>query len=80
MVEALDKTDLEVPYGRLRFDPKTHKALVTDDPKTGMVTGWFQWQKKGVYVKGLDIHTKRVFIWPPAAATGKIVLPPWKKK
>ncbi len=79
VVAALYKTDLSVPYGRLRFDAKSHKALVTDNPKTGMVTGWFQWQKKGVYVRGLGVHTRRVFVWPPAAATGSLKRPPWKK-
>lgn len=78
VVEALYKTDLEVPYGRLRFDPKSHKAVVTDNPKTGMVTGWFQWQKQGVNVMG--VHTRRVFVWPPAAATGELKLPSWIKK
>ncbi len=75
---ALQKTDLEAPYGRLRFDPKRHSALVTDDPKTGMVTMWCQWQSQEVTVMGRK--TRKVCIWPSAAATGKLIVPPWLKK
>jgi branched-chain amino acid transport system substrate-binding protein len=67
--EALLKTDLECPFGRARFNPKTHQIAITDDPKTGAVTLWSQWQKPG----------ERVAVWPPAAATGKLQLPAWKK-
>ncbi len=74
---ALHKTDLEVPYGRLKFDPKRHSALVTDDPKTGMTTMWAQWQSKEVKVMGRQ--TRRVCVWPPAAATGKVIIPNWIK-
>lgn len=77
VVGALYKTDLKVPYGRLRFDPKGHDATVTDNPDTGMVTMWLQWQAAGVDVMGT--HSKRVCVWPPAAANGEVKLPPWRK-
>jgi branched-chain amino acid transport system substrate-binding protein len=77
VVEALYKTDLQVPYGRLRFDPKGHDAIVTDDPQTGMVTMWLQWQSAGVEVMGG--HSKRVCVWPPVAANGELKLPPWRR-
>lgn len=75
VVKALYNTDLEVPYGKLRFDPESHDAIVTDDPKTGMVTSWLQWQSEGVEVMGR--HVKRVAIWPPVTATGSIKFPSW---
>lgn len=78
VVKALYKTDLEVSYGRLLFDPKTHSPIVTDDPKTGAVTMWLQWQSAGVEVMG--ITSKRVAIWPPAAAVGELKYAPWMKK
>lgn len=77
VVKALYKTDLEVPYGRLRFDPKSHDVIATGNPETGMVTMWSQWQAAGVDVMGT--HSRRVCVWPPAAATGEVKLPPWKK-
>ncbi len=76
VVEALYKTDLQVPYGRLRFDHKGHDAVITDDPETGMVTMWLQWQSAGVDVMGR--HSRRVCVWPPSAANGQLKLPPWK--
>ncbi len=52
-------------------------AVVTDDPETGMVTMWLQWQSEGVEAMGR--HSRRVCVWPPAAANGNLKLPPWKK-
>lgn len=77
VVDALYETDLEVPYGKLRFDKKGHDAVVTDNPATGMVTMWLQWQAEGV--KAMGRHSRRVCVWPPAAANGEVKLPPWKK-
>ena len=55
-------------YGRMKFDPKTHQIIPSLDPKVGAVTGIIQWQ-----------NGKRVQIFPPATAEGKVMLPPWMK-
>jgi branched-chain amino acid transport system substrate-binding protein len=55
-------------YGRMRFDKKNHQIIPSLDPKDGAVTGIIQWQKD-----------KRVQVFPPKAATGKVQLPPWMK-
>ncbi|MDY7037717.1 MAG: ABC transporter substrate-binding protein [Thermodesulfobacteriota bacterium] len=68
--EALLKIDMNAPYGKVRFDPKTHQIMITDDPETGAVCCWIQWQKPG----------KRICVWPPAGAMGKIQYPPWMKQ
>jgi len=68
VVKALESIDLMGVYGRIRFDPKTHQVIPANDPKEGAVGTMFQWQKG-----------KRVVIWPPSIATGKILLPPWMK-
>jgi len=78
VAKAFYTTDLEVPWGKLRFHPKGHDAIVTNDPKTGMVTMWMQWQSQGVEVMGR--HSKRVCVWPPAASVGKIIFPPWANR
>ena len=67
--KALLTTDMKAPYGRVRFDPKTHQILITDDPNTGAVTDWIQWQKPG----------KRMCVWPPAGAMAEIQFPAWMK-
>jgi branched-chain amino acid transport system substrate-binding protein len=69
VVAALKKTDLMGVYGRIRFDPKNNQIIPSLDPKEGAVGTIFQWQAG-----------KRVVVFPPKIATGKILLPPWMKK
>jgi branched-chain amino acid transport system substrate-binding protein len=69
VVAALKKTDLMGVYGRIRFDPKSNQIIPSLDPKEGAVGTIFQWQ-----------DGKRVVVFPPKIATGKILLPPWMKK
>ena len=66
VVTALEQTDLMGVYGRIRFDPKSHQIIPATDPKDGAVGTIFQWQ-----------DGKRVVVYPPSIATGKILLPPW---
>jgi branched-chain amino acid transport system substrate-binding protein len=68
VVTALENQDLMGVYGRMRFDKKTHQIIPSSDPKEGAVTGIIQWQAG-----------KRVQIFPPKVAEGKIMLPPWMK-
>jgi branched-chain amino acid transport system substrate-binding protein len=68
VVKALESIDMMGVYGRIRFDPKSHQVLPSTNPKEGAVGSVFQWQKG-----------KRVAFWPPAAAVGKLRLPPWMK-
>ncbi len=69
VVAALEKTDLMGVYGRIRFNPKTHQVIPSNDPNEGAVGTIFQWQKG-----------KRVVVFPPKIATGEVKLPPWMKK
>lgn len=69
VITALENGDIMGVYGRMRFDKKTHQVIPSMDPKEGAVTGIIQWQKG-----------KRVQIFPPKTAEGKVVLPPWMKK
>lgn len=69
VVEAMKKTDLMGVYGRVRFDPQTNQIIPSLDPEEGAVGTIFQWQ-----------DGKRVVVFPPAIATGDILLPPWMKK
>lgn len=68
LITALEKTDLQGVRGTLRFD-KNHQIVYGYDPKTSVLGNWVQWQ-----------DGKRVTIFPEAAATGKIKMPPWLKK
>lgn len=68
VIAALESQDLMGVYGRMRFDKKTHQIVHSWDPKEGAVTGMIQWQAG-----------KRVQIFPPKVAEGKILLPPWMK-
>lgn len=68
LIAALQKTNLPVVRGTLRFD-ENHQIVYGYDPKTSVLGCWVQWQ-----------DGKRVQIFPDAAATGKIKLPPWMKK
>jgi branched-chain amino acid transport system substrate-binding protein len=69
VVAALEKTDMEGVYGRIRFDPKSHQVIPALDPKEGAVGTILQWQAG-----------KRVVVFPKSIATGEIKLPPWMKK
>jgi branched-chain amino acid transport system substrate-binding protein len=69
VVAALEKTDLMGVYGRIRFNPKTHQVIPSNDPKEGAVGTIFQWQAG-----------KRVVVFPAKIATGEVKLPPWMKK
>ena len=69
VVAALEKTDLMGVYGRIRFDPKSHQVIPSNDPKEGAVGSILQWQKG-----------KRVVVYPKSIAKGEILLPPWMKK
>jgi branched-chain amino acid transport system substrate-binding protein len=67
VVKALEGIDLMGGvYGRIRFDPKSHQVIPSQDPNEGAVTGVFQWQ-----------DGKRVVFWPNAGATGTLKLPNW---
>ena len=68
VVKALEQTDIMGVYGRIRFDKKSHQIIPSLDPKEGAVGSIFQWQKG-----------KRVVIFPPRIAKGKILLPPWMR-
>ena len=69
VVAAMEKTDIMGVYGRLRFDPKSHQVIPSNDPKEGAVGSILQWQAG-----------KRVVVYPKSIAKGEIQLPPWMKK
>ncbi len=66
LITALEKTDKISVYGRIRFDPKSHQVIASNDPKEGAVGTWFQWQ-----------DGKRIVVWPPTISMGNIKIPPW---
>ncbi len=68
VVAALESIDLMGVYGRIRFDPKSHQVIPSTDPEEGAVGGVIQWQ-----------DGQRVTVWPEAAATGTLRLPPWMR-
>jgi branched-chain amino acid transport system substrate-binding protein len=68
VVKGLEESDIMGVYGRMRFDKKTHQIIPSLDPKEGAVTGIIQWQQGN-----------RVQVFPPKAAAGKVLLPPWMK-
>ncbi len=68
VIKGLEDGDIMGVYGRMRFDKKSHQIIPSADPKEGAVTDIFQWQKG-----------KRVQIYPPKVAEGKVMLPPWMK-
>jgi branched-chain amino acid transport system substrate-binding protein len=68
VIKGLEDSDIMGVYGRMRFDKKSHQIIPSFDPKEGAVTGIIQWQAG-----------KRVQIFPPKLAEGKILLPPWMK-
>jgi branched-chain amino acid transport system substrate-binding protein len=68
VVKGLEDIDLMGVYGRMRFDKKSHQIIPSLDPKEGAVTDIIQWQAG-----------KRVQVFPPKVAEGKILYPPWAK-
>jgi branched-chain amino acid transport system substrate-binding protein len=68
LITALEKTNLQGIRGTLRFD-QNHQIVYGYDPKTSILGNWVQWQ-----------DGKRVTIFPEAAASGKMKMPPWLKK
>jgi branched-chain amino acid transport system substrate-binding protein len=66
LVAALEKTNLMGVYGRVKFDPKSHQIIPSNDPEEGAVGTMFQWQ-----------NGKRVVVYPPKIAVGELILPPW---
>ncbi len=66
IIKALEETDMEGVYGRIQFDPQSHQIVHSTDPAEGAVGSMIQWQ-----------DGERITIYPPAAATGQILLPPW---
>jgi branched-chain amino acid transport system substrate-binding protein len=68
VVKALENGDIMGVYGRMRFDKKSHQIIPSFDAKEGAVTGIIQWQAG-----------KRIQIFPPKYAEGKVMLPPWMK-
>jgi len=68
LIASLEKTNLPVVRGTIRFD-QNHQIVYGYDPKTSVLGNWVQWQ-----------DGQRVTIFPQAAATGTIKMPPWLKK
>jgi branched-chain amino acid transport system substrate-binding protein len=68
VITALENLDMVGVYGRMRFDKKSHQIISSTDPKEGAVTSIIQWQKG-----------KRIQVFPPSVAEGKVLLPPWMK-
>jgi branched-chain amino acid transport system substrate-binding protein len=67
LIAALEKTNLPAVRGTIRFDAN-HQIIYGYDPKTSVLGCWVQWQ-----------DGERVQIFPEAAATGSIKMPPWLK-
>jgi branched-chain amino acid transport system substrate-binding protein len=68
VIAALENTNLKGVYGKISFDKKSHQIIPSLDPEQGAVTSIIQWQ-----------NGKRVQVFPPKTAEGKILLPPWMK-
>ena len=68
VVAALEKTNMMGVYGRIRFDPKSHQVIPSNNPAEGAVGSIFQWQAG-----------ERVVVFPKSIAMGEIQLPPWMK-
>ncbi len=66
VIKELENIDLMGVYGKISFDKKSHQVISSLDPEKGAVTSIIQWQKG-----------KRVQIFPPKTAEGKVLLPPW---
>jgi branched-chain amino acid transport system substrate-binding protein len=68
LIKALETTNLPAVRGTIRFD-QNHQIIYGYDPKTSVLGCWVQWQ-----------DGERVAIFPEAAATETIKMPPWLKK
>jgi branched-chain amino acid transport system substrate-binding protein len=68
IIAALEKTSLPLVRGTVRFD-ENHQIVYGYDPQTSVLGNWIQWQDE-----------QRVTIFPKAAATGELKLPPWMNK
>lgn len=68
LIAALEKTNLPVVRGTIRFD-QNHQVIYGYDPKESVLGNWVQWQ-----------DGQRVTVFPQAAATGSIKMPPWLKR
>ena len=68
VIAALENVNLMGVYGKISFDKKSHQVIPSLDPAQGAVTSIVQWQKG-----------KRVQVFPPKTAEGKVLLPPWMK-
>ncbi len=68
LIPALEKTNLPAVRGTIRFD-QNHQIVYGYDPKTSVLGNWVQWQDR-----------QRITIYPQAAATGSIKMPPWLKR
>ena len=67
LIASLEQTNLPAVRGTIRFD-KNHQIIYGYDPKTSVLGCWVQWQ-----------DGERVCIFPEAAATGTVKMPPWLK-
>lgn len=68
VAKALEKTDIEGVYGRIRFT-ENHDIIQSKDPKEGAVGTVIQWQ-----------NGERITIYPETIRVGEIKLPAWVKK
>ena len=68
IVAALEQTDTKGVMGLIKFS-KSHQVIYGNDPAKEAVGCVFQWTEDG----------KRVIVYPPSIAEGKIELPPFVK-
>jgi branched-chain amino acid transport system substrate-binding protein len=68
LVDEIKKTDRKGVIGRIKFD-EGNQAIFGDDPNQTAAGCIFQWTDDG----------RRVIVFPPALAEGKIKLPEWVK-
>ncbi len=69
LVKAIEETDMDGISGRIRISKEDHNLIFDEDPRRGYICNVFQWQ-----------NGKRVPVYPPVIAEGKILLPSWMKK
>lgn len=67
VARAMEKTDMEGVYGRIRFH-QDHDIIQSMDPKEGAVGTIVQWQRG-----------KRIAVFPESIKVGDIKLPEWIK-
>ena len=68
IADALAKVDAAQVMGRVKFN-EGHQVIYGDDPTQTASGALMQWTEDG----------KRVIVYPPALAEGKIKLPSWMK-